>query len=282
MKAIKKINNNVAICVDGNHKELVAFGKGIGFPQMPYEIKDIAQISMTFYKIDSRFYQLIEEIPEEIFEVSALIVDQARTKLKSSLNPNLVVSLADHLQFAIMRLKKYKKLEMMFSYDVEQLYPVETSIGKYALELIQKKLFITLPESEITNIAMHFVNAKEEQEQEEDYDVQQLLEEVTQKIEAFFDLKLERKEFNYNRFAMHIRYYLKRIADSTQYKDDNLEIVKVFEVQNPKIYDCAIEISSYIDEKLNSKSTKDEQLYLMIHISRMIRKVEEDIEESNI
>lgn len=129
---------------------------------------------------------------------------------------------------------------------------------------------------------MHFVNAKEEQEQEEDYDVQQLLEEVTQKIEAFFDLKLERKEFNYNRFAMHIRYYLKRIADSTQYKDDNLEIVKVFEVQNPKIYDCAIEISSYIDEKLNSKSTKDEQLYLMIHISRMIRKVEEDIEESNI
>lgn len=136
MKAIKKINNNVAICVDGNHKELVAFGKGIGFPQMPYEIKDIAQISMTFYKIDSRFYQLIEEIPEEIFEVSALIVDQARTKLKSSLNPNLVVSLADHLQFAIMRLKKYKKLEMMFSYDVEQLYPVETSIGKYALELI--------------------------------------------------------------------------------------------------------------------------------------------------
>ena len=31
MKAVRKINNNVAICIDNNHKELIAFGKGIGF-----------------------------------------------------------------------------------------------------------------------------------------------------------------------------------------------------------------------------------------------------------
>ena len=31
MRAIKKINNNVAICADSNNKELIAFGKGIGF-----------------------------------------------------------------------------------------------------------------------------------------------------------------------------------------------------------------------------------------------------------
>jgi transcriptional antiterminator len=32
MKVIKKININVALCVDNNKKELIAFGKGIGFP----------------------------------------------------------------------------------------------------------------------------------------------------------------------------------------------------------------------------------------------------------
>lgn len=74
MRAIKKINNNVAICTDNNNKELVAFGKGIGFPKMPYEISDLGLISMTFYRIDNKFYNLIEEIPENIFEASALIV----------------------------------------------------------------------------------------------------------------------------------------------------------------------------------------------------------------
>ena len=31
IKVIKKINNNVALCLDGNQSELIAFGKGIGF-----------------------------------------------------------------------------------------------------------------------------------------------------------------------------------------------------------------------------------------------------------
>ena len=34
MKVVKKINNNVAICLDSNNCELVAFGKGIGFPKI--------------------------------------------------------------------------------------------------------------------------------------------------------------------------------------------------------------------------------------------------------
>ena len=38
MKVIKKINNNVALCLDGNQRELIAFGKGIGFKPIPYEL----------------------------------------------------------------------------------------------------------------------------------------------------------------------------------------------------------------------------------------------------
>ena len=83
-------------------------------------------------------------------------------EIASNLNPNLVVSLADHINFAIIRLQKYKKMKMLFSYDVEQLYPKETELGRYAVKLIMEKLHVKLPDSEITNIAMHFVNAEEE------------------------------------------------------------------------------------------------------------------------
>ena len=45
MKVIKKINNNVALCLDGNQRELIAFGKGIGFKPIPYELTDPRSLS---------------------------------------------------------------------------------------------------------------------------------------------------------------------------------------------------------------------------------------------
>ncbi|SMC22925.1 transcriptional antiterminator, BglG family [Clostridium acidisoli DSM 12555] len=272
MKAVKKINNNVAVCLDNNENELIAFGKGIGFPTMPYKIVDLSTISMTFYKMDESFYNLLKEIPEEIFEISAIIVKRAQMTLDCNLNPNILPGLADHINFAIKRMKKYKEMKMLFSYDIEKLYPEETSLGRYAVKLVQKKLFVKLPESEITNIAMHFVNAEEENINENTVlDVEQLIEEITGIIEMKFKIKIDRKGFNYNRFVIHLRYYLKRIEENKQFVDDNGELFKAMQEKNPKVYECAELISIIIDEKLNSKITEDEVLYLMIHIGRILK-----------
>lgn len=277
MRAIKKVNNNVAICVDNNNKELIAYGKGIGFPSMPYEIVDLSLISMTFYRIDSRFYSLIQEIPENVFEVAALLVDKARRTLKCSLNPNLIVGLADHINFAMIRVKKYKKLQMLFSYDVEQLYPKETELGRFAVKLIKNKLYVDLPESEITNIAMHFVNAQEETSHEtKGINSELLISETADQIEEFFSIKIDRSGFNYNRFLMHMRYYLKRIKEKKQFMDDNTSIIKAMKEENPKIYECAAMVAEFIGNKLEEKSTEDEILYLMMHINRIIRNTEKD------
>ena len=51
MQVIKKLNNNFAICLDKEGNELVAYGKGIGFPKTPYELTDLSKIDRTFYVI---------------------------------------------------------------------------------------------------------------------------------------------------------------------------------------------------------------------------------------
>lgn len=272
MKVIKKINNNVAVCLDKNGRELIAFGKGIGFHAMPYEITDLSSISMTFYKMDKSYYKLLEEIPEEVFELSALIVKKAQLTLNCNLNPNLLPGLADHINFALKRMEKFKEMKMFFSYDVEKLYPEETELGRYAVMLVQKRLSVKLPDSEITNIAMHFVNAKEENiNKSSDLDAEKLIEEITDIIEMDFKTKIDRKGFNYNRFVIHLRYYLKRIEDKKQFLDDNGVLFNAMKEDSPKIYECAVRISVIIDERLNSQITEDEIFYLMIHISRIIK-----------
>lgn len=272
MKVIKKINNNVAVCLDKKGHELIAFGKGIGFPPMPYQITDLSSISMTFYKMDKSYYKLLQEIPEEIFEVSAIIAKKAQMTLNCNLNPNLLPGLADHINFALKRMEKFKEMKMLFSYDVEKLYPLETSLGRYAVKLVQEKLSVKLPESEITNIAMHFVNAEEESVNEKaTLDAEQLIEQITEIIEGEFDTKINRKGFNYNRFVIHLRYYLKRIEEKKQFIDDNGVLFRTMKEELPKIYECAVKISTVIDKRLNSKITEDETLYLMMHINRIIK-----------
>ena len=274
MRAIKKINNNVALCIDNNKKELIAFGKGIGFPAMPYEIRDLSSIGMTFYRVDHKFYELLCEIPEDVFEVTAIIVQKAKQELDCLLNPNLVVSLSDHINFAIERMKKYKKLKMPFSYDIESLYPVETAIGKYALNLIQKRLYIKLPESEITSIAMHLINARESSEPlQEEQDFEKLIEDVTVLIEQFFTIKVNRKEFNYNRFAMHMRYYLKRLEEKKPISGDNVAFIKFMKETEPEIYKCATEVGQYIAQQMTTESTEDEMFYLLLHIHRIVQNI---------
>lgn len=64
MKVIKKINNNVALCLDGNQRELIAFGKGIGFKPIPYELTDLSVIERTYYGHQPRIPGPAERDPQ--------------------------------------------------------------------------------------------------------------------------------------------------------------------------------------------------------------------------
>ncbi|TVV04065.1 transcriptional regulator, partial [Lactobacillus paragasseri] len=81
MRVEKKINNNVAVCTDGNGQELIALGRGIGFPKTPYELTDLSKIDMTFYRVSSQTVQMLTTISEDVIMVSSKIVQLAQTKL---------------------------------------------------------------------------------------------------------------------------------------------------------------------------------------------------------
>ena len=65
----KKINNNAAICIDSNQRELVAFGKGIGFPPTPYELTDLRKVERTFYNVSPQYVSLLNDIPYDIVQL---------------------------------------------------------------------------------------------------------------------------------------------------------------------------------------------------------------------
>lgn len=81
MEVYKKINNNVALARDAKGRELVVFGKGIGFASMPYELTDLSRIQRTFYDVNEKYFALLRDVPEAVFLAADDIADTAREEL---------------------------------------------------------------------------------------------------------------------------------------------------------------------------------------------------------
>lgn len=274
MYVLKKINNNVAICKDENGDELIAFGKGIGFPKTPYELHDLKLISMTFYKVDSQIYRLLSEIPEEIIDISTDVIKKAQSTIINELSPNIVLSIADHINFMFTRMKYYKNLKMPLDYDIKRIYPKEYDLGCYACKLIENHFDIKVPDSEAIAIAMHLINAQRDiGYQNFDNKFDKLITEIIELIESEFDIQINQDEFSFNRFVMHLRYYLKRIEDKKVSKGDiTVDMIDTFKLSYPDVYECSEKIMYLISNDLESKGTNDELFYLMIHVNRIIKK----------
>ena len=139
MKAIKNINNNVVLCLDSQGREVIAFGRGIGFIKPPNEIP-LEKIDRTFYDVDFNHLEMFGSLDKDVIEVAKEIVDYASWKLKKQYSGNLIFVLADHIQFAIQRQKQGINIKLPVLYEVQALYPNEIKIGYFALTLIEADL----------------------------------------------------------------------------------------------------------------------------------------------
>ena len=270
MKVIKKINNNVVICLDHNNRELVAFGRGIGFPAAPYELDDLSKIDRTYYGVNSSYMGLVNEIPEEVFEVAAKIVDMAVNYIDCELSSNLVFTLADHINFAIERNQRNMNLRNPFLYDIRYFYEKEMDIGNLAVKMIRRYLKVSLPEEEAGNIALHFINAEALSEKENEFNVSDtVVEEVTYLIEKELNIRIKREDFNYSRFVSHLQYLMKRKDAVSSISSDNIKLYMEMKEEFPVIYQCVLKIRDYMAGKLDWELSEEELLYLILHVNRL-------------
>lgn len=267
MKVIKCINNNVAIALDSTNKEVVIFGKGVGFKKPPFEV-DLNQIDRTYYNVDDMYISMINDIPSEILDVSSEIVNYARNLIDNLTNSNIVFSLADHINFAITRVKKNIKINLPIIYDIEQLFENEYKIGEYGLKLIRTKLNVYLPKEEAAYIALHIINAEEELSSIT-IDDSKVIDDISNIVEKQFDVTINKKSINYSRFVSHIQYLLKRGKSKHLIKSDNDKLYKTVIKEYPITYNCTLKIKDYLINSLNLELTDEELLYLILHINRL-------------
>ena len=273
MQVIKKLNNNFAICLDGEGKELIACGKGIGFPKVPYEITDLNKIDRTFYDIDYKYLELLPELPEKVLDFTAKLVDIARNELQYELNPNLVMTLADHINFCIQRARRKIIVQMPLLCEIEQSFPKEAKIGKYAVRQMERRFAVRIDENEASGIAMSFVNARSSADSRPESSIQnwykEALEDTISIVETTVGIVIERNSFNFARYSSHLMYLLKRIDSNQTLNTDNGIMYQSICDEFPEIAECIDKIAKYFEERFHIQLSEEEKMYLMLHINRI-------------
>lgn len=276
MQAIKNINNNVSLCIDSSGREVVAFGKGVGFIKPPQTIP-LSKIERTFYNISEVDFEMIKNIPANIIKASIRIVDMVENNLNVVLIPTTTLALADHINFAIKRTKEFIYLDLAIQEDIKQIYQEEIKLAYKALEIIYEDTGILLNKRESGTIALHFINNQVDENGNQEKIKGDIIEESISIIEKKFDLNIDRESFNYSRFITHLHYLIRRTLKNSQIQSENKIILKKLIQEYPIAYQCTLKISSLFSDNLKITLNDEENLYLMLHINRLCSR---DVQES--
>lgn len=276
MLVVKKINNNAALCRDGDQRELVAFGRGIGFPPTPYELTDLSKVDRTFYNVSSQYIPMIKDIPDQVIQFTAREMFALQDQLPYETSSNLMLTLADHIAFAIERCRRGIYVRMPNIYELELNYPAEVKIGRQLVEAIQKEFKIRLPKGEVQGIAMHLINARDGAKEQPALDLdekyEEILDQTTRIIEREMGFQVRRDTFNYARFATHMQFLLKRAFEHKPIDSSNLQMYASMREEYPEVSACVDQISRYYRTAWSLDLTDEEKLYLILHVNRVCSK----------
>lgn len=269
MKIIKKINNNFALAQDDNGRNLVAYGKGIGFPPTPYELNDLSKIDRTFYDVQKEHLPMFFGADEKVIAIAIDIVDYARLHVRKDIADYLYYVLVDHINFAIERYKNNVYVPMKLSNEIKFNYAEEYAVGDWAWQYINKQFHIHLPKDERSIIAMHIVESEQSPQRSlREISTETIIEKALKIISEDLHIEIKNDDFNTHRFETHLRYLLQRI-DDTQINSDNAAMFEVMSEKYPDVYMCTRDIAEYLNMELGRQINKEEMLYLMLHINRL-------------
>ena len=266
------INNNVISILDGD-KEVVVMGKGIGFKKKPGDKLDESAIEKKFVadnkaEVD-KFGELIKSIPDLHLQVSMEIIEYAKLVMPRRLSPSVYISLTDHINFALERAKNGINFSNPLIEEVRGFYPSEYLVGEYGIALIERELGVRLPVDEAVSIALHLVNAEYTGDMSTTMHVTNLIKEVIDLVEKELGIKLNDMGLYYARFITHLKFLSQRIFTGQLMDNQDEEFIRMISGLYPKEFEISEKIGKFILDKYKKSITKEEEVYLTVHIRRI-------------
>lgn len=275
MKITKQLNNNIVIAADGQGREVVLMGKGIGFGARPGMEPNMDLVEKRFFGLSSgehtqQLAELLGRIPLEHFSLGTQVAEYIQERIKSPLNETFVLLISDHISFAIERHRKGLDLNNALLWEIRKFYPSEYRLGLDALDIIERETGIRLREDEAGFLAMHIVNAQYGSGDSLAQDMIRIIQDVVNLVRYTYGIHLDENSLDYIRFVTHLKFFLARIFNKRPYQG-NEDLYGIVSVMYPRATACVGKIADYLRSQLDYSLGPEEEGYLIIHVERLTR-----------
>jgi len=275
MKIAKILNNNVVIVIAEDGREQVVMGRGLAFQKRVNDSVDAGQVEKVFAlqcnALTGRLSELLSDIPLEVITTTELIIHAAKDQLGQKLHESVFVALCDHCHFALERHSQGISVPNVLKWEIKTLYPREYALGMSALDMIDKRLKVRLPEDEAGFIALHLVNAQLGGDITEVSHVTAFMQEVLHIVKYRLKLDYVPDSLSYNRFVNHLKFFAQRMLGKKGVVSEDETLHDVVREKYPAAYQCAIIVDKHIQQKYRYALSSEERMFLTIHIERIRR-----------
>ena len=255
MHIIKKVlNSSVVLVHDEKNKEFILLGKGIGYGKKAGEKIQPSSDNQVFVPVGDvntiQYLNTLETMSLSILQVTKQIIVHAEQLMQTTFSNNLYFVLADHLQFAIERMKQNIVITNRVYWEIKTYYPEEFRAGLIGLSLIEEEMGIRLPDEEAANIAFHLANTRSDSDG--DYDsikYAKVIAEINNIVIFGINRTLDKQSIHYIRFVTHIKFFVERYFTGKLLSGEDDTLYQRMKMMNPKEFSIALHIKEFLENK---------------------------------
>ncbi len=273
----KVLNHNVILAIKEDDKqEYLIMGKGIGFGKKIAERMELGEEARVYSLVDIKNAKdttsSVKEIAPIYLEAANMLLDEAEKQI-GKVDRSVLIPLADHIDFAVKRIREQGEISNPLISDIQVLFHMEYKVAEKILPFLAENTDITMSESELGYIALHIHSAIAEQNVASSMQVARCVRKCIRMIEEEIHHTIPVTTLSYNRLMNHVRYMVLRAEQGEEIK---LNMNDYMELRFKKSYAIATYVCDEMGKILHTKLHEHELGYLSMHIQRCIEEIEEE------
>lgn len=266
----KVLNHNTVLAVgeDGQSSWLI-LGKGVGFGKKVTERIELRETD-TLYSLQEstergRATELVKSISPECLEIADEILGRAEQTF-GKIDRNILFPMADHLEYAIQRIRKQEQISNPLNDDIRVLFHAEYKVAQEIAPILLERMNIQIEADEIGYIALHIHSAIEDQRVSQAMQMAGAVRDCISLVEREIGRPIDLLSLSYNRLMNHVRYMVARALSGGKLK---INMNDYIETKFPKAFQTATTVCDHISCSLKCPLDEMEIGYLAMHIERV-------------
>lgn len=271
MYEILKVLNHNTILVLKENEEIIVMSKGIGFGKKQGENVDVPRNAKQYkmqksYQAKQKSNNIFDYIDPMYIEISSEIITLTKERF-GKVEHDILLSLADHIYFAVKRIKEKDFPSNPFNMDIQLMFPDEYSVALKAKDIIEKYTHEEINADEIAFITLHIHSAISVNKVGQSMEVMRVIREFFKKLQADLNIRIDANSLSYIRLMNHIKFLLLRLNNDEELQMDITEFTKE---KFPFAYEQARVLCEQLSHVLHKDFPDSELGYLALHLERIL------------